>query len=172
VFFESDGTRLDGSKLVLEVRGVRMTYRGEPHVLYMGRDVTERRLAERSQRASWEQYRAIFDATADSLVLRDEAFRIVDVNPAYVAMSGRSREEALGRQDVTMSEPEMAAQIRALHQRALAGELVSWEAKARRKDGETFVIEVRGVPIRQQGRPHVLYIGRDISPRKRAEAER
>jgi len=172
VFFEADGTRLDGSKLVLEVRGVPMTYRDEPHVLYMGRDVTERRLAERAQRASWEQYRAIFDATADSLVLRDEEFCIVDVNPAYEAMSGRTREEALGRQDVTMSEPAMAARIRALHQRALAGELVSWEANARRKNGETFVIEVRGVPIRQQGRPHVLYIGRDISPRRRAEAER
>jgi PAS domain S-box-containing protein len=172
VFFETDGTRPDGSKLVLEVRGVPMSYRGEPHVLYMGRDVTERRLAERAQRASWEQYRAIFDATADSLVLRDEEFRIVDVNPAYEAMSGRPRAEALGRQDVTMSDPEMAARIRELHQRALAGELVSWEANARRKNGEPFDIEVRGVPISQQGRPHVLYIGRDISSRKRAEAER
>jgi len=172
VFFEADSSRLDGSKLVLEVRGVPMSYRGELHVLYIGRDLTERRLAERSQRASWEQYRAIFDATTDSLVLRDEEFRIVDVNAAYEAMSGRSRAEALGRQDVTMSDPEMAAHIRALHQRALAGERVSWEAKARRKSGEAFDIEVRGVPMQQQGRPHVLYIGRDISPRRRAEAER
>ncbi|MEW6690994.1 MAG: PAS domain S-box protein, partial [Pseudomonadota bacterium] len=172
VFFESDGRRHDGSPLVLEVRGVPMTYRGEPHVLYVGRDVTEAKLAERAQRDSWEQYRAIFDATADSLVLRDAEFRIVDVNAAYEAMSGRRREEALGRQDVTMSSPELTARIKALHARALAGERVSWEAPARRKNGESFAIEVRGVPMLHRGQPHVLYIGRDVTARQRAEAER
>src|SRR6185503_17669320 len=38
-------------------------------------------------RASEDRYRAIFNAAADSMVLRDAAFRIVDVNPAYEAMS-------------------------------------------------------------------------------------
>jgi len=49
---------------------------------------------------------------------------------------------------------------------------VAWEAAARRKEGAAFHIEVRGVPIRHRGAPHVLYIGRDITERKRAEAER
>jgi len=172
IFFEADGLRPDGAPFVLEVRGVPMTYRGEPHVLYMGRDVTEAKLAERALRASEEQYRAIFDATTDSHVLRDAEFRIVDVNPAYEAMSGRTRAEALGRCDVTMSDPAKTAQIMALHQRALAGEQVSWESVARRSSGEAFHIEVRGVPIRHRGQPHVLYIGRDMTERKRAEAER
>ena len=171
VFFEADGWRQDGTPFVLEVRGVPMSYRGEPHVLYIGRDVTDAKLAERALRASWEQYRAIFDATTDSLVLRDPEFRIVDVNPAYQAMSGRTRAEALGRQDVTMSDPEMTARIRALHQRALGGEQVGWEALAHRKDGKSFHIEVRGVPIRHQGQPHVLYIGRDVTEAKAAERE-
>jgi PAS domain S-box-containing protein len=172
VFFEADGLRPDGAPFVLEVRGVPMSYRGEPHVLYIGRDVTEAKIAERSLRASWEQYRAIFDATTDSHVLRDAEFRIVDVNPAYEAMSGSSRAEALGRRDVTMSDPVLSARIRDLHARALAGEQVAWEAQARRRDGTPFAIEVRGVPIQHQGQPHVLYIGRDISDTKRAEAER
>ncbi|MCC6210396.1 MAG: PAS domain S-box protein [Burkholderiales bacterium] len=172
IHVETKAVGPDGRTADVEVRGVPMTHRGRPHVLYIGRDVTERRLAERAQQASWEQYRAIFNATADSLVLRDEDFRVVDVNPAYEAMSGRPRAEALSRQDVTMSNPELTPLIRALHQRALAGEVVSWEADARRKSGEVFDIEVRGVPIRHQGRPHVLYIGRDISVRRRAESDR
>ena len=45
---------------------------------------------------SEEQYRAIFNAAADSMVLRDADFRVVDVNPAYEAMSGCTREEAVG----------------------------------------------------------------------------
>ena len=47
-------------------------------------------------RASEEQYRAIFNAAADALVLRDADFRIVDVNPAYEAMSGFTRDEVVG----------------------------------------------------------------------------
>jgi PAS domain S-box-containing protein len=171
VFFESDGWRQDGTPFVLEVRGIPMTYRGEPHVLYIGRDVTEGKLAERALRASEAQHRAIFDATTDSHVLRDAEFRIVDVNPAYEAMSGRTRAEALGRQDVTMSDPAMTERVKALHQRALAGEQVAWEAQARRKSGATFTIEVRGIPIQHQGRPHVLYIGRDVTEARAAERE-
>jgi len=172
IFFEAEGTRGDGSRFVLEVRGVPMSYGGRPHVLYMGRDATEAKLAERALRASEEQYRSIFNAATDSLVLRDAEFRIVDVNPAYEAMSGRSRAEVLGGREVTMSDPALAARIRALHARAIAGEHVQWEARARRKSGEAFDIEVRGVPVRHQGQPHVLYVGRDITSRKRAEAER
>jgi PAS domain S-box-containing protein len=169
LFFEADGLRPDGTPFVLEVRGLPMRYRGEPHVLYAGRDVTDAKLAERALRASEEQYRSIFNAATDSLVLRDAEFRVVDVNRAYEALSGRSRAEVIGVHEVTMSDPARAAQIRALHERALAGENVQWEARARRKNGEPFDIEVRGVPTLHQGRPHVLYIGRDITERKRAE---
>jgi len=169
VSFEADGWRPDGTRFVLEVRGIPMSYRGDPHVLYIGRDVTEAKLAERALRDSWEQYRAIFDATTDSHVLRDAEFRIVDVNPAYEAMSGRTRAEALGRQDVTMSDAAMTARIRDLHRRALAGEQVGWEAVARRTNGAEFHIEVRGVPVTYRGAPHVLYIGRDMTEAKRAE---
>jgi PAS domain S-box-containing protein len=172
VHFETQGRRRDGTLFVLEVRGVPISYGGRPHVLYIGRDITERVTSEQALRASWEQYRSIFNATADSLVLRDADFRIVDVNPAYEAMSGRTRAEALGRTDLTMSSAELTAHVRALHQKALAGEPVTWEAGASRKSGERFFIEVRGVPVLHQGQPHVLYIGRDITGRKRAEAER
>ena len=49
---------------------------------------------------------------------------------------------------------------------------VHLEAEGRRKDGTPIEIELRGVPIQHRGEPHVLYIGRDITARRRAEAER
>ena len=130
-----------------EVTLKKVDIAGEPHILAMTREITERKHAVEALRASEEQYRAIFNATADSLVLRDAEFRVVDVNPAYEKMSGRTREEALGRNDLTMSPPELNAHVRALHARAVAGEPVMFEALARRKNGERFDIETRGVPI-------------------------
>ena len=92
----------DGSLGWDEVTLKKVDIAGQPHILAMTREITERKSAVEALRASEEQYRAIFNATADSLVLRDADFRVVDVNPAYEAMSGRRREEALGRSDLTM----------------------------------------------------------------------
>ena len=61
------------------------------------RDITERRRADQALRDSEEQYRAIFNASADALVLRDADFSIVDVNATYEAMSGIRARGGAGR---------------------------------------------------------------------------
>jgi PAS domain S-box-containing protein len=169
---ELAGFHKSGRAFVTEVHVVPFQHRGEPHALAIVRDITERKAAEEQLRISEEQYRAIFNAAADSLVLRDADFSIVDVNLAYQAMSGRRRDEVIGRRDLTMSTPEMNAHVRGLHERALRGEQVRFESRASRKSGEGFEIEVRGVPILHRGAPHVLYIGTDVTARKRAEGDR
>jgi len=169
VHFEAKGRRDDGAPFVLEVRGIPMIYRNAPHVLYIGRDATERRAAEDALRASEEQYRAIFNASADALVLRDADFRIVDVNATYEAMTGRSREEVLGADRVLANPAEVNEAIRPLHRKALAGEPIVLETQLIRRDGARYDLELRGVPIRHRGAPHVLYMGRDITARRHAE---
>ncbi|OAI52369.1 hypothetical protein AYO46_05580 [Betaproteobacteria bacterium SCGC AG-212-J23] len=169
VTFESRARRKNGERFHIETRGVPIGYQGRPHVLYVGRDMTARYAAEKALRASEEQYRAVFNAVADALVLRDAEFRIVDVNRAYVAISGYSREEVIGLQRVVANPHESEEWIRAMHARALAGEPVMLETTRVCKDGTRIEVELRGVPIEFRGQPHVLYIGRDISQRKLSE---
>jgi len=169
VHFEAEGRRGDGRPFVLEVRGIPMVYGGQPHVLDTGRDATERKRAETALRASEQQYRAIFNASADALVLRDADFRIVDVNATYESMTGLSRDEVLGADRVLANPPEVNESIRPLHARALAGEAIVLETQLVRLDGARYDLELRGVPIRHRGAPHVLYMGRDITARRRAE---
>jgi PAS domain S-box-containing protein len=167
---ELEALRKTGERFTAEVTTIPFVHRGEPHVMTIVRDITGRKLAEEALRASEEQYRAIFNATADALVLRDADFRIVDVNRAYEAMSGYARDEVLCRTQLIANPPEMEAEIRGLHARALAGETVTVETVRVRKDGRRSEVELRGVPIRHRGAPHVLYIGRDISERRMLEA--
>ena len=169
VMFEARARRKNGERFDIETRGVPIVHEGRPHVLYIGRDITARKSAEQVLRASEEQYRSIFNAAADALVLRDADFRIVDVNPAYEAMSGYTRDEVVGLDRVVANPPEIEGEMRMLHRRALAGEPVMIETTRVRKDGARRDVELRGVPIQYRGAPHVLYIGRDISERKRAE---
>jgi PAS domain S-box-containing protein len=167
---EVSALRADGSEFPAELAiATAREPRGRIFVGYL-RDITRRKAREAALRASEEQYRAVFDASLDALVLRDEGFRIVDVNPSYQRMSGYAREEVVGADHVVANPPEIDAAVKALHRRALAGEPVRMETQMVRRDGRPIEIELSGVRTMYQGRPHVLYAGRDITARKQAEA--
>jgi PAS domain S-box-containing protein len=161
--------RADGSRFEIELRYLPVRFGDEAFALGVGRDVSARLESERRLRDSEEQYRAIFNASADALVLRDAEFRIVDVNATYERMSGFGRDEVLGVDRIIANPAEVAPAIRAHHARALAGEPVELEVPFLRRDGLRYEIELRGMPIRHRGAPHVLYMGRDVTERKRAE---
>jgi PAS domain S-box-containing protein len=133
----------------------------------------ERTRTEEALRASEAQYRAIFNASADALVLWDSRFRRVDVNAAYERMYGWTRDDVIGRgYDHPAYPPDYARQRLELVRRALAGETCHAELEAVRKSGERFFTEVHTIPFLHRGEPHVLAIARDITERKRAEEAR
>ena len=167
---EAQAMRVDGSLVDVEVHGVPMRYLDRPHVLVVVRDLTERKRAEHALRASEEQYRAIFNASTDALVLWDADYRRVDVNAAYERLYGWTRDEVIGRAYEHPAYPaEYARQRLDLVRRALSGEACHAELEAIRKTGERIPTEFRAIPFEHRGRPHVLTIARDITERKRAE---
>ena len=146
---------------------------GKPHILAFSRDITERQSAE-SRRCARARSSTARSSTprADSLVLRDADFRIVDVNPAYEAMSGR-RARGGARRAARSPEPARAERARARRCTRARSPASRWCSRRRRarKDGTRFDIETRGVPIQHRGQPHVLYIGRDITRAQDARSE-
>jgi PAS domain S-box-containing protein len=169
---EAQTYRGDGSLLDVEIHGVPVFYGGRTRALVVMRDITERKQSEVALRASEEQYRAIFNASADALVLRDAGFRVVEVNPAFVALSGFAREEVLNTDLVLAGEDTGPTDHREEHARVLAGEVMRFERTVRRKDGERRQVEVRGTPVIYRGQPHVLYAVRDMTARHEAERQR
>ena len=161
-----------GARLRAEVRAVPFQHAGQPHVLTIARDITERARAEEALRASEEQYRAVFNASADALVLWNSRYGRVDVNPAYERMYGYSREEVLaGARNHGLSDSHHRQQVD-LIARTLAGEHCRGEIDTVRRDGTRFPIEVRTIPIQYHGEPHVLAMIRDLTERVRVEADR
>ncbi len=146
------------------VRAPRRTSRAADRARHHRAPATEEAL-----RASEAQYRAIFNASADALVLRDADFRIVDVNSTYEAWTGIARDQAIGSDRVLANPPGVNERVKALHSRVLNGEPIQLETQLLHRDGSFRELELRGMPIRHRGVPHVLYAGRDITERKRAE---
>jgi PAS domain S-box-containing protein len=139
--------------------------------IFSARVVTEieRLRASEELRSSEEQYRTIFSASLDGMIMWSAQGHIVDVNPACLAMHGYSREEVLGRDLSIFIPPESVDTFQAFVAEVGAGRPFRAEALALRKDGTRFFVEVHGSPISYQGKPHLLAMLRDVSERKQRE---
>lgn len=100
--------------------------------------------------------------------------RIVYVNEAFIKMTGYTREEVIGNTLALLQRSKAEQSILENSRARLSkGEAVSRETTNYRKDGREFISEWHIAPIRnQQGNvTHLVSIQRDITARRRAEAE-
>jgi PAS domain S-box-containing protein len=166
----------------LEVNGRRMTFlasrfalmdpRGEPYaVCAIATEITQRKHAEQALRVSEQQYRSIFNASVDGLAVLDEQGTIVDVNPAFLALLGYRREEVLGCRPGELLAANSRGACAALAAEVADDRMFQRDCTALRRDGSPIEIELRGARMHYQGRPHALAIVRDLTRRRRAEAE-
>jgi PAS domain S-box-containing protein len=134
-------------------------------------DIAERAKVQQALRASEEQYRAMFDASIDGLALWNAECEIVDINPALWMMYGFSRESLL-----VLDAERLAAQVnrpvlKEILHAVRKGEPFHAEVTDQRRDGSFVDLEIHGVPMQYQTRPHMLTIARDITEKKRAARE-
>lgn len=92
------------------------------HVLWVARDITERRRTEEALRESEERYRHVFENSADLLYLlevrEDGRFRVLEVNPAVEHSTGNPRENIVGKTTDQTVPPEAVPRTEAPLQRA------------------------------------------------------
>ncbi len=165
------GTNLrnDGTAFPVDVHETAFTYQGKLHMLAMIRDITERVKAEEQLREKEEQYRNIFEASTDGLVINDlEDGHLVEVNPAMYRMHGYSHEEFMKLQPTTFIHPDSHANFAEYIDSVKAGKQYQARAFDIRKDGTPFPVDVRGTTFTYKGKPHVLGVVRDITEQEQA----
>jgi PAS domain S-box-containing protein len=138
---------------------------GETCLLAMTRDITDRLLAE-------ERFRTLFESANDAIYIRDEEGRFLEVNRAACEHLGYSREELLGMTVADIDTPDFAATLPARSRSILEHGSGSLETAHVRRDGTTIPVEINATVIDQGDRKVILTIARDVSERRRAEAER
>lgn len=134
--------------------------------------VLERELALQQANSLGElRYRRLVENISDALMIDDVEGRVVYANDRFLAMFGYSREELLELKFDDFCDPEALPQVRANHERRIAGEQVQGEFEnlAVRKDGSRLWAHVRVSTVVEQGR----MLGtqstiQDITERKRA----
>ena len=136
------------------------------------RNITERKMSLRLLGAAVEQ-------STEAIVITDAELdqpgpRILFVNPAFTRMTGYLAAEVLGQTPRILQGPKSDRDVlRRLRENLDRGETFAGETVNYHKDGTEFNIEWQVTPIRNSSgkTTHFVGIQRDITARKRAEAE-
>jgi two-component system cell cycle sensor histidine kinase/response regulator CckA len=133
----------------------------------------DRDRAAQALRASEQRYRGLFATSPEAVVLATRADgRLLEVNESFTALTGYTREEAIGRTTIELrlwrdaDERQKALGLLEKH-----GSLRNHETLVRKKSGELCHALVSLVPTKAGAEPCVVALWLDISARKRAEEE-
>ncbi|GEM_PF-1847616 len=152
-----------------------MTLQGEPHILTVFKDITERKNVLRALQQSEETFRKLFADSSDAILLIDSRGVFVECNQAALDLLKMTREQFLllpparispefqpdGRRSAE-SAPEMIAL-------AYSKSLHRFDWTCVNAEGGEFIVEVSLMPIVIKGQTMLHTTWRDITERKRIE---
>jgi len=111
---------------------------------------------------------------ADTLIIMDRSGVMEYVNPAFEALTGYSRQEAIGQTlEILESEKQAGELYEEMWNTVLSGNVFRGIVMNRKKNGETLIIEKALTPLRDGSGEitHFISTGWDITERRKLESE-
>lgn len=168
------GRRSDGSVFPMDLSVGEARDGDEPIFVGIIRDITDRKAAELAQREGELRLRSILDTVPDAIVVIDAKGIIQSFSPAAERLFGYASAEAVGRNvNILMPTPYREAHdgyteryLRTSERRIIGiGRVVT----GRRKDGETFPMELQVGEFSFLGTRYFTGFVRDLTERQEAE---
>lgn len=160
----------DGSRRWVEVYGSVGEYDGKMALIEAALDVNQQ------VQSAWQSRLAdrVFESTSEGILITDDAFRILAVNPAFTRITGYHAEEAVGKCSRMTTGISAQAEIN----RGMLAQLATkghWqgELKDRRKDGNWYPawLSISAIRDNQEGISHYVGVFTDNTIRKEAETK-
>ncbi len=174
--YEVVGVRKDGTPFPMEVHSKEIPYRGRSVRVVELRDLTEMRVADEALRDSEARFRLLVEHAPEAIVVVDsETDRIADFNAHALKLFGFTAAQMKEIRSADLSPPlqpdgrDSAERSRQLKRQALDNQPLEFEWLYRRKDGGSFLAEVRLVRFPSKDRDLVRASILNITERRRAE---
>jgi PAS domain S-box-containing protein len=118
--------------------------------IIVGRDITERKEADKRTKESEEKYHTIFNASPDLVYLTDLKGNILDANQAFLEKTKMSLNEAQNKQVLELFAGENLEDLKAKINELRAGKIIKdLETTAKNTLGEIYDCEINAVPLRK-----------------------
>ncbi len=154
--FETQYRCRDGSLLDMELSTAGIELDGQPLLYVSARDITERK----HQFDAVRQAASVFAHAHDGIIICDAEQRIVDVNPAFMRVTGYAKDEVVGRSpDFLSSGRYDDAFYRAMQESLRANGFWEGEIWNRHKGGDLYLERLHIAVIRDADGAVVRYIG-------------
>lgn len=173
----ADPADLRAQIIGLEERALRKSYypQLQQQVEALRAMLAELEATRRRAEESEENYRELFDKSGEAIIVHaPDSDCIYAVNQAFTELYGYSHEEAVKLTIMQLTSPAMHADHATLMQhtgQAMEHGICRFEWLARRKDGSDFDADVTLKSATIRGERRILATVRDVTARKRAEAE-
>jgi PAS domain S-box-containing protein len=139
----------------------------EDKIVWVARDVTERRTAEEALRESEERWRRISEATFEGIAFSEKGV-MIDTNAQLAEMLGYEPGGLVGMPVEECVAPDDRQRVT---EAIRSGRTTAYEHRARRKDGAVIAVETRARELTLRGRQVRVTAVRDMSERARLESE-
>jgi PAS domain S-box-containing protein len=170
--FETGSTRVqadvltsDGESVPYEFAGATLDdSEGNPVLVGIGRDITERKAREQEL----AKYEAIIETINDGIYVIDEDDRFTIVNEAYTELTGYAREELLGEHASLVVDEDMLDQATQLRQAMADGEVANptLEGTIQTAGGDRVPVEATFAALPTSGERKRIGVVRDVTERK------
>ncbi|HKR21227.1 MAG TPA: PAS domain S-box protein, partial [Pyrinomonadaceae bacterium] len=164
----------DGTLIDVDVTWHKVEFTGHPSFLVLANDITQKKRAEKALRESEQRYREIFDNANDLIYTHDLQGNFTSLNETGEQLTGYSKTEALSMNFAQVVLPEQVELARQMLGRKLQSDDAAtvYELDIMSKDGRRMTLELSTRLIYRDGNAvGVQGIGRDVTERKRAQAE-
>ena len=122
-------------------------------------------------RVSENRFRQLFERSPDPILVEDLEGNVLDANPAAGRLHGIPTEELVGMNKSDLKPPGSPQQDSGLFAKMVTGELEHVEGTGWHREGRAVPVEIRVSRIDYGGQPALLLHLRDITDRRRSEAE-
>lgn len=172
-WFELTTARADGTPVPLQVSVTMVQLDGRPASVNFFIDVSSQKQALDALRRSETLFRTLVEHAPEAIAIFDGR-RFLYTNPAAATMLGyQSEADLLALDPLNVVHPAERERMIARSRRVIQEGVVlpPVEYRGLRRDGAEVVVETSSIRVEWQGHPALLAFSRDVTPRKRLEAQ-
>lgn len=168
---EAHLTMKDGRSVPYHLTGMQVTIGGQPYMVAVGLDMTERQKAEEEIQQNQERFRAIFEASPFTITLTElKTDLYIDVNTRFCEVLGLKKKQIIGKTaeqlGLILEEETKEKALQIMEQGGVINAM-NIKVNVPRIGGRDVLMTARRIPM--GGKPCMLVMAVDITEWKRSE---